>query len=153
MGSVSMQPLLRFFLSEQACSLGVKLGIPREGDAGFDLASLETFSLDPGESQLVSTGVHFAIPNGWVGIVRDRSSMALRGGTTAAGVIDASYRGEVKVLLRNLGDNVLKIEIGERIAQCLFLPHLSGTDCQGVSSLESLGATERGAGGFGSTGR
>ncbi|MCL4168973.1 UNVERIFIED_CONTAM: hypothetical protein GTU68_001330 [Idotea baltica] len=92
-----------------------------------------------------------AVPEGWVAILRDRSSVALRGGVVAGGVIDASYRGEVHVLIHNFGTEVLRFELGERIAQCVVVGHLSAAF--EVEELAELGTTERGSAGFGSTGR
>jgi dUTP pyrophosphatase len=100
----------------------------------------------------VPTGVHLAIPIGWVGLVRDRSSVALKGGVTAAGVIDAGYRGEVKVIMHNLGTEPLVFNPGDRIAQCVILQHFIGEDVVEAKELDSLGNTARGQNGFGSTG-
>lgn len=147
------QAVLKYTLVPEAKASGLVLKVPRELDAGFDLPSLEDVSISIGKSALLRTGVHLGIPAGWVGLIRDRSSVALRGGVTAAGVIDASYRGEVKILIYNFSGAVLEIKKGERIAQCLVIPHLPGTASAEVESIEDLGETERGVGGFGSTGR
>jgi len=145
--------MLQYFLSPEAAEKKIELRVPRDSDAGFDLPSLEDVTIPPSGFALLRTGIHLAIPQGWVGLVRDRSSVALRGGVTSAGVIDASYRGEVKVAFHNLGKEPLRFAAGERIAQIIILPHLPGTESAQVSSLELLGNTERGAGGFGSTGK
>lgn len=147
------KPVLQFFLSPEAKAAEVNFGVPRELDAGFDLPSLHDVTIEPGTYSLLHTGIHLTIPEHWVGIVRDRSSIASRGGLCGAGVIDASYRGEVKVLMHNLSKQPLSFKRGDRIAQCVVLPHLPGTASVEVSSLDELGATERGSGGFGSTGR
>jgi dUTP pyrophosphatase len=148
-----MTTVLKYFLNEEARKQGVQLKIPRELDAGFDLPALRDTEVAPGAFALIETGVHLSIPEGWVGLIRDRSSVALRGGLTSAGVIDASYRGEVKVAFHNLGREPLFFKSGDRIAQCLILPHLAGNQSCEVPSLEALGDTERGSGGFGSTGK
>ena len=144
---------LRYFLNDEAKGNGVKIRPPRELDAGFDLPAVRETVVAAKSFMLIETGVHLAIPEGWVGVIRDRSSIALRGGIISAGVIDASYRGEVKVAFHNLGDNPIRFAAGERIAQCLILPHLSGTQSLEMESLDALGETDRGTGGFGSTGK
>lgn len=122
-----------------------------EGDAGMDLVSVEFVAIPPGGRHAVATGWAMAIPDGWVGLVHPRSGLALRRGLTVAnapGTIDAGYRGEVKVLLVNLGDEHVKIEAGDRVAQ-LVLQRVGHAD---VEEVETLPGTARGAGGFGSTG-
>jgi dUTP pyrophosphatase len=146
-------PELKIYLSEEARSAGVEVRTPRPLDAGFDLPALEQVTIAPGAKCAVRTGVHTAIPEGWVGIVKDRSSVALRGGVTVAGVIDSAYRGEIKVIMYNLSDKHLTLEKGERLAQCLVIPHLEATQSVFVDSFDDLGETERGRGGFGSTGK
>lgn len=145
--------MLSYFLSEKAKAAGLVLKVPRQLDAGFDLPSLEDVTIPVSGFALLSTGVHLGIPEGWVGLIRDRSSLALKGGATTAGVIDASYRGEVKIAMHNLGKEPLVLKVGDRIAQCIIVPHLVGTESSEVFSQDDLGSTERGAGGFGSTGR
>lgn len=144
--------VLSYALSEKAKAAGVKLRVPAEADAGFDLPALEAFELAPGQVRTVPTGVHMAIPVGWVGLIRDRSSVGARGGHVLAGVIDASYRGEIRLVLVNLGPAPLEFSVGDRIAQCVIVPHLSGNRAQELADVDALGKTERGAGGFGSTG-
>ena len=120
------------------------------GAAGWDLYAymLDTIGLQPGERKLVSTGIACAIPSGWVGIIKPRSSMALKGITTDAGVIDEDYRGEVKVMLVNTTEDYFWIEPGDRVAQMVVLPYLG--DAIEVKGLER---SLRMAAGFGSTGR
>jgi len=141
-----------FSLSAEAITAGIIFKAPRVGDAGFDLPSLEKVEIAPGKFQTLRTGIHLAIPLGYVGLVRDRSSVAIRGGACTAGVIDASYRGELKVVLHNLSEAPLSFEVGDRIAQILLLPHLTGDELKQVESVEALGISDRGSGGFGSTG-
>ena len=121
------------------------------GDAGLDLAAAEDRSIAPGERVGVGTGLAIAVPPGWVGLVHPRSGLALDRGLTvvnAPGTIDSGYRGELKVLLVNLGDETVDVSRGDRIAQLL----LQRVGRAVVAESDDLGETERGAGGFGSTG-
>jgi dUTP pyrophosphatase len=123
----------------------------REGDAGLDLAAAETITLPPGGRQLVSTGLRVAIPDGYAGLVLPRSGLALRSGVTvlnAPGLIDSGYRGEIGVLLVNHGDLAVTIGRGERIAQLVIQAVGRAT----LVEVAELAPSERGAGGFGSTG-
>jgi dUTP pyrophosphatase len=126
------------------------------GAAGVDLLAAlgpdEAVSLAPGQRTLVPTGLALAIPAGYEGQVRPRSGLAAKHGVTvlnAPGTIDADYRGEVKVILVNLGDVAFEIRRGERIAQLVVAPVTEVN----FELRETLDATQRGAGGFGSTGR
>jgi dUTP pyrophosphatase len=121
--------------------------------AGADLvAALEApLTLAPGERKDIPTGIAMALPPGWEAQVRPRSGLALRHGLTvlnSPGTIDADYRGEVRVILANLGSAPVTISRGERIAQMVIAP-VSRADWQVV---EELPTTVRGNGGFGSTG-
>ena len=122
-----------------------------DSDAGFDIMAAESFWLPRGASWPVSTGLHVAIPEGYVGLVKSRSGMAFNSCIEAgAGVIDSGYRGEIKVLLHNLGGLNLEIKRGDRIAQMLVLPLCEyGTEQVPVGALPE---GERGENGFGSTG-
>ena len=124
----------------------------RPEDAGLDLFAADSVVMAPGARALVRTGLAVAIPPGYAGLVLPRSGLALRHGVTvlnSPGLIDAGYRGEVKVLLVNQDrDASVTVERGERIAQLVV---------QAVASVElvevdELSASERGGGGFGSTG-
>jgi len=109
-------------------------------------------TLAPGQRSLVGTGLAFEIPSGFEAQVRPRSGLALRHGVTvlnAPGTIDADYRGEVQVLLVNLGVAPIDIQRGDRIAQLVFAPVARAIWVEA----EALGDTDRGAGGFGHTGR
>jgi dUTP pyrophosphatase len=126
------------------------------GAAGVDLLAAlppgEVLSLAPGQRSLVPTGLTMAIPMGYEGQVRPRSGLAAKHGVTVLntpGTIDADYRGELKVILINLGDAPFEIRRGERIAQLVVAPVSQVT----FELRENLDATARGAGGFGSTGR
>jgi dUTP pyrophosphatase len=123
--------------------------------AGMDLRAAvpedAPFDLRPGERAAVPTGLTMAIPPGFEGQVRPRSGLALRAGVTCLntpGTIDADYRGEVKVILVNLGEADFTIRRGDRIAQLVIAPVTSAA----WNEVQTLDATARGEGGFGSTG-
>ena len=119
------------------------------GDAGMDLYSLEESTLKAGERAVIRTGIKMAIPHGYVGLVRDRSGLAVKNGITVmAGVVDSGYRGEVGVVLRNTSKEDLQITKHMRIAQMLIMPVMHAE----IRDSESLDDTARGHGGFGSTG-
>jgi dUTP pyrophosphatase len=118
-------------------------------DAGLDLYSLEDVSLGPGEGRVTRTGIAIGLPDGFVGLVADRSSLAKRGIKTAGGVIDAGYRGEIHIVLWNVSRERIELKSGERIAQLLLLP----TVTPAVREVESLDETLRGEKGFGSSGK
>lgn len=123
-----------------------------QGDAGLDLRSSEDVSLAPFERRLVSTGLAIAIPEGYAGFVQPRSGLALREGLSMAntpGLIDSHYRGELKVCAINLDpEKTIHIEWGERIAQLVIQKVPAVT----LSEVEELDETDRGTGGFGSSG-
>ncbi len=124
------------------------------GAAGADLRALldRDIVLSPGERRLIPTGLHLVIPSGWEGQVRPRSGIASKHGVTvlnAPGTIDSDYRGEVQVLLVNLGQEDFVVRSGDRIAQLVISP-VARAAFERQASIET---TERGAGGFGSTGR
>lgn len=124
----------------------------RPGDAGLDLHAAETVTLKPGARALVATGVAVAIPHGYAGLVLPRSGLALRHGVgllNSPGLIDAGYRGELKVLLVN-HDPAAAVTLarGDRIAQ-LVIQRVERAELEEVSALPS---SERGTAGFGSTG-
>jgi dUTP pyrophosphatase len=134
---------------------GEPLPLPRyETDlaAGLDLRADEPVTLSPGERALVATGLALEIPPGFEGQVRPRSGLAIKHGVgllNAPGTLDADYRGEVKVILVNLGQARVSFERGERIAQLVIAPVARAT----LEVSDALGGTGRGQGGFGSTGR
>lgn len=123
-----------------------------EGDAGLDLRSSEAVDLAPFERRLVSTGLAIAIPDGYAGFVQPRSGLALKKGLSMAntpGLIDAHYRGELKVCAINLDPKeTIHIEKGERIAQLVIqkVPVVT------LQEVDELSQTDRGEGGFGSSG-
>ncbi|MEE2749997.1 MAG: dUTP diphosphatase [Myxococcota bacterium] len=123
------------------------------GAAGLDLrAALDTpLVIEPGERVRVPTGLQMEIPLGFEGQVRARSGLAWRNGLAvinAPGTIDADYRGEVQVLLVNLGTEAFTVKRGERVAQLVIAPVVQAD----ITVVEALPETERGSGGFGSTG-
>jgi len=120
--------------------------------AGLDVVAAEDVSLAPGGRHAVATGFAIAIPHGYEVQVRPRSGLALKHGITCLntpGTIDSDYRGEVKVILANLGQETFEVRKGERIAQLVPAPVLRAR----FDEVEMLDETGRGAGGFGSTGR
>ncbi|MGB0784814.1 MAG: dUTP diphosphatase [Alphaproteobacteria bacterium] len=133
---------------------GVGLDIPTyatAGSAGLDICSAEDIELAPGDRKLVSTGFAIAIPEGFEGQIRPRSGLAIKHGLTvinAPGTIDADYRGEIKVPLINLGQEIVSFERGARIAQ-LVISEVTRVE---FSVVDELGNTGRNVGGFGSTG-
>jgi dUTP pyrophosphatase len=141
---------LRYRLSDEAKEAGCKFHAPRWGDAGYDIRAARPTTIFRGEQVLVATGLFLAVPEGHVGLLRDRSSMALKKIRVYAGVIDSSYRGEVLVLLQFDGDGNYHIEPGDKIAQLLVVPTASAL---AVMETPNLDATTRGDAGFGSTGR
>lgn len=135
----------------------VDYGVPtpeyaHDGDAGLDLRIREAATLEPGERRIMGTGVSVAIPTGCVGLLFPRSGLASKTGvalSNCVGVIDSGYRGEIKASLVNNGTEAVTLEAGERVCQLVVVPFVPCT----LNPVESLGETERGAGGFGSTGR
>ena len=138
---------------------GAGLSLPRQqtaGAAGLDLAATigvdETVTIAPGDYAMVPTGLVIALPEGYEAQIRPRSGLAARHGVTvlnSPGTVDADYRGEVKILLVNHGREPFSLRRGERVAQMVVAP-VSAVE---LVEVDELDATERGAGGHGSTGR
>lgn len=120
-----------------------------QGDAGLDLFSAVDDELQAGEIKAIPTGIKMAIPEGYVGLIWDKSGISLQGLHRLAGVVDAGYRGEVRVVLANLGKKPFIIKKGMKVAQMLIQPVVKVE----VVECEDLDETHRGEGGFGSTGR
>ena len=123
----------------------------RRGDAGHDLRAVEPAEIAPGERALVPTGIAIALPPGTEAQVRPRSGLAAKHGVTvlnAPGTVDEDYRGEIKVLLVNHGQEPFVVKPGERIAQLLLVPFVAPE----IAVVAELAETERGAAGFGSSG-
>lgn len=142
-----MNPEIQFVLSN-----GAELPTyATDGSAGLDLRSIEDVELQPMERRLVRTGLRVAIPEGYEAQVRPRSGLALKHGISmvnSPGTVDSDYRGELAVILINLGQSVVKLQSGERIAQMVVAPVSKAR----VTAVSELGPTARGEGGFGSTG-
>jgi dUTP pyrophosphatase len=120
--------------------------------AGFDLHSIEDTVIKPNQRKLIGTGLAFEIEKGFEVQIRPRSGLAYKHGITvlnSPGTIDSDYRGEIKVLLINLGDEEFEIKKGERIAQAVVAPVIQAE----IVEVDELSSTERGSGGFGSTGK
>lgn len=132
--------------------LNEKARIPTKAhdhDAGWDLYSTEDVEILPGERKTIKTGISLQIPNGYAGLIWPRSGLSVKNGIDVlAGVVDATYRGEVMVCLLNTGKDTVSLQIHSRIAQILFqeVPRFVLTE---TSSLDD---TKRAAGGFGSSG-
>lgn len=151
-----------YAIAETVEELDVKLLHPdarapersRDGDAGYDLRCLEGFALAASERRLVATGVAIALPDGVAGLVLPRSGLAIRHGVTtlnAPGLIDPTYRGELKVILHNAGAEPYEARAGDRIAQLLLVAYRSPA-ARVVDELPPS-ADGRGDSGFGSSGR
>lgn len=123
------------------------------GSAGMDLrsASVEPVVISPGQRALVPTGLILEIPDGYEGQVRPRSGLALKHGISlvnSPGTVDSDYRGEVMVIMINLGDDHFMINYGDRIAQLVIAPVIQAQ----IVEIDEISESERGDGGFGSTG-
>ncbi len=140
------------FVKIQIKKINAEAKIPAfamEGDAGMDLCSIENVILKPDERISCRTGIAIKIPEGYAGLVWDKSGIALNNGIkTMAGVIDSGYRGEVKVVLINLSQKEYRINKGDKIAQILIQKVEQPT----IEEVKKLNNTSRGEGGFGSTG-
>ena len=118
-------------------------------DAGYDLRSPITDRLYAGQAIVIDTGVHVAIPEGYAGFLKSKSGLNVRHDIVGEGVIDSGYTGSIRVKLYNHGTESYMIEKGDKISQLVLLP-IYTPDLEQVAALEE---TERGSGGFGSTGR
>ena len=119
------------------------------GDAGMDLFSVESVTIKPGKRIVCQTGIAMRIPDGYVGLIWDKSGVASKSGIkTMGGVIDSGYRGEIGVVFQNLSKENYNIKEGDKIAQML----IQKVARPQIEEVEELGDTERGEGGFGSTG-
>lgn len=129
------------------------LPLPKQetmGAAGYDLRTTEAFTIHPGERRLIGTGFAWALPDGFMGIIRPRSGLAVKHGLhVMAGLLDSDYRGELKVLLVNLGDRAVSFAAADRVAQMVV------TMCyqQYLVEVDNLDRTHRGEAGFGHTGQ
>jgi dUTP pyrophosphatase len=121
-----------------------------DNDAGFDLYTVEQFELEPGERKSVPLGLALEIPDGYVGLIWDKSGLSHKFGIKSfGGVVDAGYRGEIHAGIMNLSDKFFSFEKGQKIAQ-LLIQKVERVDFEEV---QDLSATDRGTGGFGSSGK
>ena len=136
--------------------LSKEVSLPKyetSGSSGMDLAANidANFNIDPGKTAIIPTGLALSIPKGFEVQIRPRSGLAAKQKISVLntpGTIDADYRGEIKVILINLGQETFKVEKGLRIAQMVVCPVVQAQ----IKEVEDLSETERGKGGFGSTG-
>jgi len=138
--------------NEILCRVEDKAFLPKRAnptDAGADLMSTETLEIYPDEQKMIDTGVAVKIPEGYAGFVFNRSSQGKKGITIphSVGVIDSDYRGNIKIILKNTSEDRYEIKVGDRIAQLVILPVLL------PAFVDAWNDTERGTGGFGSTGK
>ena len=145
---------MRIFVTKQGANMPQ---YESKGAAGMDLAACldSPITIEPGDIAMVPTGLSIALPTGHEAQVRPRSGLAAKHGITvlnSPGTIDEDYRGEIKVILINHSRDAFVINHGERIAQ-LVIAGVTQVDVLEVESADALGETDRGAGGFGSTGR
>jgi dUTP pyrophosphatase len=119
------------------------------GDAGMDLYSRDTRTLEQGEPFLFKLGFKLELPAGYVALIKDKSGLALKGLHTIGGVIEYTYRGEYGVILVNVTDKEYLIRPGDKIAQLLIIPIMTAD----IEEVKELSETHRGENGFGSTGR
>ncbi len=123
----------------------------KNGDAGFDVFSREKITIWPAQRYCFSLGFAIEIPSGYVALIQAKSGMALKNGITTIGnVIDSGYRGECHAILLNTSENILKIEIGQKIAQLLIMPCYTEMEISEVIELQN---SARDINGFGSTGK
>lgn len=141
-------------LQVKVAKLQPDAGLPRYahhgpfGDLAADVSACEPMELAPGDIKAVRTGLAFEFPPGLGALVEDRSGLALKGICTLAGVIDSGYRGELKIVLINLGKELFKISAGDRIAQLRIIHRVEAE----FSEVPSVSPTARDGRGFGSTG-
>ena len=132
--------------------VGAGLGYNHPGDSGFDLKAAGEYFVDPGDRVLVKLGFKLEFPNYMELQIRSRSGISFRKGlvvVNSPGTIDSGYRGEIMVVMHNIGTETQVIELGDRVAQGVFSPVLR--DC--FVQVKELSETSRGEGGYGSTGR
>lgn len=123
-----------------------------DADAGMDLRTPVVFIVPAHGDYTIDTGIHVEIPNDYVGFIKSKSGLNVNAGLTATGVVDSGYTGSIRVKLYNHSDEDYVFSRGDKITQMVVLP-VARFDMVRVDSLEDFGKTERGNGGFGSTGR
>lgn len=132
--------------------LDEKAFMPTRGhatDAGLDLKSPETVTIEPRSSICIDTGVHIELPQGTVGMLKSKSGLNVKYGLVSEGVIDVGYTGSIRVKMYNHSTEAYTIERGDKISQLVIMPIIIPE----LEEVDELGVTERGNGGFGSTGR
>ena len=146
------QPIIEFHLADKNAKLP---SYETTGSAGMDISAILNSNLEPGNREMIRTGLHCAIPVGWQLEVRPRSGLAFRHGISivnSPGTIDSDYRGEICVILINHSSADFKIEAGDRIAQLVVMPAVQAGMVI-AKDFDDLSKTERGEGGFGHTGK
>jgi dUTP pyrophosphatase len=145
-----MNPVVRLKVKKlvQEAKLPRYAHIGDYGDLAADLYASEAIVLEPGSTVAIPTGIAMEFPSTHGALVEDRSGLALKGLTTLAGVIDPGYRGEIRVVVTNLGTAALDVKSGDRIAQLRIVQRIQAD----FEEVTELGEATRGAGGFGSTG-
>jgi dUTP pyrophosphatase len=121
-------------------------------DAGFDIRTPEEVVVEPRSSAIIDTGVHMEIPEGYVGMLKSKSGLNVKSGILSEGVVDAGYVGSIVVKLYNNSDKPKYFEKGDKITQIVIMP-IPFIELEEVDNLGEFEASERGADGFGSTGR
>lgn len=124
------------------------------GASGYDLVSTKLYTIDPGTSKLIDTGIYLEIPEGYEGQVRSRSGLAGKNNVfclNSPGTVDADYRGEIRVILYNAGESMFQVNPGMRVAQMVFAK-VEHPQIEFVKRTSEFNKSERGTGGFGSTG-
>jgi dUTP pyrophosphatase len=122
--------------------------VGRLGDLAADLRSIESIKIEPGQVYAIRTGLAIELPQNYGAVIEDRSGLSLKGLTTLAGVVDSGYRGEIKVVLANVGTETISIRNGERIAQFRIVRRIEAA----FEEVERLSDSERNTKGFGSSG-
>jgi len=118
-------------------------------DAGLDLISPIDINILPGTREIIDTGIHVQIPDGYVGLLTSKSGLMANHGILNTGTIDSGYRGSLKAVLFNLGENILEIRKGMKVTQLVLFPIITPE----IEIVNELDGSERGNGGFGSTGK
>lgn len=118
-------------------------------DAGMDLFTMDSFSIDPGKGKKINTGVHVLIPIGYAGVLMSKSGLNVNHDITCTGLIDASYTGSIVVKLYNHGKRAYQFNAGDKISQLIIVP----IETPEMEIVDHFPVTDRGDGGFGSTGR
>lgn len=118
-------------------------------DAGMDLFTMDSFSIDPGKGKKINTGVHVLIPSGFAGVLMSKSGLNVNHDITCTGLIDASYTGAIVVKLYNHGKRTYQFNAGDKISQLIIVP----IETPEMEIVDHFPVTDRGDGGFGSTGR